>query len=107
MIKYLLKFGSEINPCDICVYNKMFNGKMTTVLHLDYMKVLHHNYQQVPVFIEWLKPKDEGEGLNKLKSTRGKVHYFLGMNLDFTKPGRVAVDMKTMLKRQLKVFQWI
>ena len=36
---------------------------------------------------------------NKLKSMRVKLHDFLGMNLDLSKPGKFTVDMKNMLKR--------
>ena len=32
--------------------------------------------------------------MNKIKSTKGKVHDFLGMTLDFSNPGKLSVDMK-------------
>ena len=49
----------------------------------------------------------EVEVLNKLKSTRGKVHGFLGITLDFSKLVKVAVDIKNMLNGLLNIFQLI
>ena len=44
------------------------------------------------------------ERLNGLKSTRGKVHDFLGMNLDFSKPGKLKVDMKKCVEEMIEYF---
>ena len=71
------------------------------------MKVPHHYCQKIIIFVEWLKNIYEVEVLNKLKSTRGKVHGFLGMTLDFSKPVKVAVDIKNMLNGLLNIFQLI
>ena len=54
-------------------------------------KVSHHDHQEIEIFIEWLKQKYEVKGLNKLKETRGKVHDFLGMIIDFPRPGKSTV----------------
>ena len=51
-------------------------NQTTTVFNVDYMKVYHHDHQEMKVFIEWSKQKYEVEELNKSKSTGGKVHVF-------------------------------
>ena len=45
--------GSEINPYDPCVANKMINGKqMTVILHVDNLKVLHVGKNENTKFAE-------------------------------------------------------
>ena len=41
--------------------------------------------------IKWLQDKYETKG--KMKVSCGKVHYYLGMKLDFIEKGKVKVDM--------------
>src|SRR5210317_1489638 len=105
LLKDLIEFGFEINPYDVCVANIMINGKqMTTLFHVDDMKVSHMDHQEISIFINWLKSKYEVDGLNKLKATRGKVHDFLGMKLDFSKSGKVIIDMKEYVQNMINDF---
>ena len=58
LIKYLLEFGSKINPYDVFVLKKQVSGKqMKTVSHVDGMKVSHHDNQEIAIFIQCLKKK--------------------------------------------------
>jgi hypothetical protein len=46
--------------------------------------------------IEWLRLNYESifeDGSGKMKVSRGKIHEYLGMTLDFTQPGVVRVTM--------------
>src|SRR5210317_1366865 len=105
LLKDLIEFGFEINPYDVCVANKMINGKqMTTLFHVDDMKVSHMDSQEITIFINWLRTKYEVDGLNKLKATRDKVHVFLGMKLDFSKSGKVIIDMKEYVQNMINDF---
>ncbi len=47
-----------LNPNDLCVTNKVVNGKQMTVCwHVDNLKVLHCNPNQVTIFGKWLSKK--------------------------------------------------
>ena len=60
--KWLEQQGFVINPCDVCVANKMINGKqMTLAWHVDDMKMLHVDPEEVTRFINELKEKSEDE----------------------------------------------
>ena len=60
--------GFETNPYDICVANKMVNGKQITVMwHVDDLKVSHVEDEVLDGFIEWAKNKYEDPGITKLK----------------------------------------
>ena len=50
-----------------------------------------------------LLQKEYGE-MSPLNITRGKKHNYLGMNLDFTKTGKVTVSMKKYIYNMLEEF---
>jgi hypothetical protein len=77
--------GFEVNPYDPYVANKMINHKkITLVWHVDNIKISHDEEEEVTRMIKWLKSIN-GEGM---RVSRGRVHDYLGMTLDFTKKGR-------------------
>ena len=52
----LREYGFVINPYDPCVENKrMREGQLTVVWHVDNMKVLHKNKEEVTKFVEYMK----------------------------------------------------
>ena len=105
MLKDLIEFGFEVNPYDVCVANKMINGKqMTTLFHVDDMKVSHMDFQEITIFLNWLRTKYEIDGLIKIKATSGTMHDFLGMKLDFSKSGKVIIDMKEYVQNMINDF---
>ena len=72
--------------------NKIENGKQLTVVwHVDDLKLSHVKTEVVDKMIEWLRNKYEDEDIGKLKATRGKIHDYLAMILDFSVPGEVKV----------------
>ena len=82
--------GSEVNPYDPCVANKLINGSQMTVMwHVDDLKISHKESTYVIKFIHNL---GQIYG-SKLTVTRGKVHSYLGMHFDFTKNGTVQIGM--------------
>ena len=54
-------------------------------------------------FLEWLEEKYDEHG--KVKSTRGKLHEFLGMTLDFCTKGKMRVDMSKYMSKMYKDFE--
>ena len=88
----LQEWGFSINPYDWCVANKLINGKQCTVLwHVDDLKISHVDGDVVSDIINKLD-KEYGK-VTPLTITRGKVHEYLGMTIDFNKPRKVQIIM--------------
>ena len=86
-VKNLKSIGFELSPYDPCVANKIVDGaQLTVVWHVDDLKVSHVDAGVVTRMSVWLQKTyerlfDDGSGAMKLK--RGKIHEYLGMQLDF------------------------
>ena len=87
--KDLETIGFGINPYDPCVTNKMVNRAQCTVCwHVDNLKVFHVDEAVVTAFS--LKLADLYKG--RVKTHRGKVFDYLGMDLDYdSSPGALLV----------------
>ncbi len=86
--------GFTINPYDPCVANKTVNGHQLTVIwHVDDLKISHVEQSEVTKFIDWL-----GTKYSNLTVHQGKVHDYLGMDLDFTTPSVLTVSMSDYTK---------
>jgi hypothetical protein len=93
--------GFELNPYDPCVANKMIHHKQfTMVWHVDDIKMSHDEEEVVTQMITWLK-SIYGEDM---RVSRGRVHDYRGMTLDFTKKGEVKVTMIDYLKKVISDF---
>jgi hypothetical protein len=90
-----------INPYDPCVANATINGKqMTITWHVDDLKVSHVNPFQITKFAAYLATI-YGNGL---VVHRGKIHDYLGMDLNFSTDGIVQVSMITYTSKILTDF---
>ena len=88
----LLKMGFSLNPYDECVANKTINGKQCTILwHVDDLKISHVDKSVVDDMLDKLNNRYGKDA--PLTVTRGKVHEYLGMTIDFTEPKKVAIRM--------------
>ena len=93
----LTKLGFQINPYDACVVNKTINGYQCTLAwHVDDIKASHKDPKVVNWIIETLKEEYGNEA--PLTVSRGKVHSYLWMQLDFHKPGKLIVDMSNYIQ---------
>jgi hypothetical protein len=99
----LTKYGFKINPYDPCVANKMVQEKQMTVSwHVDDLKISHEETKIVDSFLEWIK-KTYGS-IGEVKTTRGKIHDYLGMKLDYTVKGQVSIDMVGYIESMVSNF---
>jgi hypothetical protein len=90
--------GFELNPYDPCVANKIINGHhLTLAWHVDDIKMSHKDPKEVSKVITWLK-SIYGDNMHV---SRGLVHDYLGMNLDYATKGEVKVTMIDYLKAVL------
>jgi len=99
----LEKEGFKFNPYDPCVANRMVNKKQHTVrFHVDDLLSSHVDSRINDKFAEWLEKMYGKHG--KVKVHRGKVHDYLGMNLDFSEKGKVKIDMKSYVKDMIEEY---
>ena len=92
LTRKLQEWGFVINPYDPCVANKMINDKQCTITwHVDDLKISHVDPKVVDSVIEEIEEEFGQEA--PLSKTRGKVHEYLGMRIDYSKPGKVMFDM--------------
>jgi hypothetical protein len=104
-VKDIKSIGFVVNLYDPCVANKDINGKQfTLVWHVDDVKMSHVDSTEVDKFIDWLRGIYENEQIGKLKVSRGKIHNYLGMVLDFTVPGEVKINMVDYVKKMVQDF---
>ena len=96
----LVQHGFKINPYDPCVANRMVNGHQLTVTwHVDDLKVSHRDEKVVSSFVKWL-----GSVYGNLRTTRGKKHDYLGMDLDYLVKGKVKLGMVKYVQDTIKDF---
>lgn len=88
----LLEWGFTINPYDTCVGNKDIDRYQCAVLwHVDDLKISHRDPAVVDGIVELLSERHGKHA--PLTVTRGKVHEYLGMTIDFSTEGKVIIRM--------------
>jgi hypothetical protein len=93
--------GFELNPYDPCVANKIINGhQFTLAWHVDDIQMSHKHPDEVSKVITWLK-SIYGDNMHV---SRGLVHDYLVMTLDYSTKGEVKVTMVDYLKGVLNDF---
>jgi hypothetical protein len=106
--KSLLSVGFIFNPYDPCVSNKQIAGKqMTICFHVDDCKLSHVSPKVNTRMIKWLRQEYESifeDGSGKMTVTRGKVHTYLGMKIDYTTPGRVIISQFEYIQEIITAF---
>ena len=81
----------------------MVNGKQLTVSwHVDDLKISHQDSTVVDGFLHWVT-KTYGT-IGEVKNTRGKIHEYLGMKLDYSVKGQVTIDMVQYIESMLSSF---
>jgi Reverse transcriptase (RNA-dependent DNA polymerase) len=95
------KDGFVHNPCDYCVVNKVVDRKQCTVVwYVDDLKVSHVEADIVGEIMELMRK--EFRNHLELTITQGKVHYYLGIQIDFSKKGKVIMTMFDYIDELLK-----
>ena len=98
LMKDIQAYGFQINPHNPCVENNMINDKhMTVVWHIYDLKLSHVDSFEINEFAGYTSSIYVG-----LTAHRGKVHDYLGIELDYIKQGTVKVYMIKYLDSVLK-----
>ena len=83
LVKILQDSGFEINLYEWCCENKIIDGKQYTIVcHVDDLNISHVD-PNVVTTVKYDTQKDYGKS-NTVTFTRGKVHNYLGMEIDFS-----------------------
>ena len=89
--------------------NRVVSKKQQTVCwHVDDCKLSHVDTKINDGFIETLRDEYESifeDGSGKMKVSRGKVHEYLGMTLDYSVKGQCKISMPQYIEETLKVFE--
>ena len=84
--------GFKFNPYDQCIANKTVNGHQQTIrFHVDDLLSSHIDPKVNDDFLKWLN--EQYDSIKEVTSTRGKIHTYLGMTLDFSVKGKFKVRM--------------
>ena len=95
------KMGFEANPYDFCIVNKIINGSQCTIgWHVDDLKISHIDGKVNQYILDTLQ-KEYGKEA-PIPSTTGKIHEYVGMTIDYTKPGKVVFRMEDYIDRLIK-----
>jgi len=104
LVADLVSLGFTINPYDQCVANKIINDKQLMVCwHVDDLFLGHEDPAVVSHFLGWLATRYDTDD-KKLNVVRGPKHDYLGMNLDFSTPGTVQIDMTPYINKIVAAF---
>ena len=99
----LEEYGFVFNRYDPCIANKMVNGKQLTIrFHVDDVLASHMEQEVLEEFFTWVN--ERYGGLKEVTCTRGRIHTYLGMTLDFTQKGKVKIRMDDYVQRMLEEF---
>jgi hypothetical protein len=100
LAKTLESYGFIINPYDRCVANIMIDGSQCTVVwHVDDLKISHKDPEVVLMVICALE-KRYGKA-KPLTVNRGKVHEYLGMEINYSEKGKVTICMDKYVQKIL------
>ena len=87
--------GFEINPCDMCVANKMVNGKQCPIVwYVDGLKVSHEDEGVVNDIISKI-----ADTFEKLDSKIGNKQTYLVMEVEFNGDRTVSIQMEATSRR--------
>jgi hypothetical protein len=95
--------GFKFNPYDPCVANQLKKGPQHALLfHVNDLKSSHIDPRVNDDLNKWLKENFGEHGEETIY--RGKIHDYLGMQLDYSVKGKVKVGMIDYVIEMLKHF---
>ena len=101
--KELEGVGFKFNPYDPCVANRVVRKlQQTIVFHVDDLKSSHKDPKVNDEFVKWLN-KNYGEH-GAVAVHRGKIHDYLGMELEYTESGELIIGMVKYVEKMIETF---
>ena len=99
---FLVRKGFAVNPYDPCVFNRYTEAgvQCTVFFHVDDGIATCADEQELDRFLQELL--DE---FGEVRSTRGKVHEFLGLVLDFSEDGICTITAPRLTEEAMQEYQ--
>jgi hypothetical protein len=95
--------GFKFSPYDLCVANRTENGSQHTLLfHVDKLKSSHKDSKVNDQFNKWLQHNYGAHG--EVTIHRGKIHEYLGIEIDYSVKGEVKIGMIEYVENMLNNF---
>jgi hypothetical protein len=82
---------------------RSYGKQLTVCWHVVDLFLGHEDFTVVSNFLRWLSSRYDTTG-KKLNIVCGPRHDYLGMNLDFSKPGEVQIDMIPYIQKNISAF---
>ena len=93
--------GYQVNPYDLCVFNKVYLSEQVTVIfHVDDLMSTCVLQAALEELYKMMIRK-----YNKVKVTRGRRHSYLGMVIDFSVPGEVTIGTPGYMSDLLRDYE--
>ena len=97
----LESMGFKINRYDLCVANKIIDGKQCTITwHVDDLKISHDKPKVADQVIKHLESR-----YGKLSVTRGRKQTYVGMDIEYCSDRSVEISMKPYLLEAIVEFE--
>ena len=85
--------------------NRIFNGKQHTVSwHVDDLKSIRVDQKVNNYFHKCLEKSYGSDDIGQVEASRGKLHKYLAMTLDYTEEGKLKIDMRKYLDAMIAGF---
>ena len=93
--------GFTVNPYDLCIANKMVNGKQLTISwYVDDLKMSHMEKQGLERLVKKIEKR-----FGDIKPVFGKEHDYLGMGIKFLKNEQsFEINMSSHIKEAIEIF---
>jgi hypothetical protein len=108
-LKSLTDIDFIINPYDPCISNKIIESKQMNIIcfHVDDCKLSHRKKTVIDRMIGYLWQEYESifvDGSGAVTVSRGKIHKYIGMTLEYSVPGQVKITMLDYVNDILAAF---
>ena len=77
------------------------------MFHVDDLKASHVKKLVIDEFIKWCRSMYEDKDIGVITPSRGAVHDYLGITLDYSTPGKVKLHMKEYVRKWLEDFPYL
>jgi hypothetical protein len=96
----MTELGFELNPYDLCVANKIINGKQCTVAwYVDDNRISHVEQEVVDEIVGKIEERFPG-----LTVEKGNAHSFLGIKIKYMDNGKVDINMREYIREAIDEF---
>ena len=107
--KSLKEIGFKQIPYDPCIFNTIIVGlQMNIYFHMDDCKLSHCKKKSKNLMIKWIHKYYKiifEDGSGKMALSRGNVHMYLGVTLDYRIRGRVNITMLDYIEEIITAFE--